>query len=233
MSSADVVQRPIVEWQLPRQYAEFAMRQLEPNQLSLAVCKQMSEGYLLHKGDAASNKEFVEEVEKLLLYLKCTCKEHVFCSLCDCVSLTFGFQEILRLRLSLTVALFADAAHRNSRFTTWASARPSDILFGSMGNAALVKSLQQWQKSSGIECCIEATNTLAPADNILSQWWLRTRPHRHQNEGRLNWFDIDEVVTDEPRVPSCATIPKRLRSDLMRFQAMTSSSGHWDCSRRR
>ena len=59
----------------------------------------MGEDYLLHKGDAASNKEFVEEAEKLLLYLKCTCKEHVFCSLCDCASLTFGFQEILRLRL--------------------------------------------------------------------------------------------------------------------------------------
>ena len=48
---------------------------------------------------------------------------------------SFGFQEILRVRLSLTVELFADALHRNNRFTRWASGREDDNIFGSIGNA--------------------------------------------------------------------------------------------------
>ena len=39
------------------------------------------------------------------------------------------------MRLSLTVELFADALHRNKRFTRWASGRENDTTFGSMGNA--------------------------------------------------------------------------------------------------
>jgi len=39
------------------------------------------------------------------------------------------------VRLSLTVELFADALHRNNRFTRWASGREDEIMFGSLGNA--------------------------------------------------------------------------------------------------
>jgi hypothetical protein len=39
------------------------------------------------------------------------------------------------VKLSLSVELFADAAHRNNRFTRWASGREDDTVFGSLGNA--------------------------------------------------------------------------------------------------
>ena len=62
----------------------------------------------------------------------CECKDGHHCVLAECASLAFGLQEILRVRLSLTVELFADALHRNNRFTRWASGREDDTVIGSM-----------------------------------------------------------------------------------------------------
>ena len=74
----------------------------------------------------------MEQIHKV--HFMCECNGHR-CELSKCASLSFGFQEILRVRLSLTVELFADALHRNNRFTRWASGREDDTIFGSLGNA--------------------------------------------------------------------------------------------------
>ena len=77
----------------------------------------------------------MDHIRKLLAYLMCDCKDRHYCEFSKCASLTFGLQEILRVRLSLSVELFADAVHRNNRFTRWASGREDDSVFGSLGNA--------------------------------------------------------------------------------------------------
>ena len=80
----------------------------------------------------------MEQVKKLLAFFVCDCiigANGHYCQLSKSASLLFGFQEILRVKLSLTVELFADAAHRNNRFIRWASGREEDTVFGSLGNA--------------------------------------------------------------------------------------------------
>src|SRR4051812_12793936 len=131
----DVTLRPVVMWHLPEVYTEFAMDLIPSDQLDRQLCRQLAQDYLIQGGETASEAEFGEQIRKLLAYFMCECKDDHRCALSKCASLSFGFQEILRVKLSLTVELFADAVHRNNRFTRWASGRKDDTAFGSLGNA--------------------------------------------------------------------------------------------------
>jgi len=131
----DITLRPVVGWQLPVDYTEFVMDLIPPDQLDRQLCRQLAQAYLIQRGETASKPEFAEQIRKLLVFFMCECKDGHHCELSKCASLSFGLQEILRVRLSLTVELFADALHRNNRFTRWASGREDDNIFGSIGNA--------------------------------------------------------------------------------------------------
>src|SRR3954468_5310750 len=114
------------------------MNLIQPNQLDRQLCRQLAKDYLIQRGETGSEADFVEQIKKLLAFFGCGCIIGVnghYCQLSNSVSLLFGFQEILRVKLSLTVELFADAVHRNNRFTRWASGREDDAIFGSIGNA--------------------------------------------------------------------------------------------------
>src|SRR3954447_6087312 len=113
------------------------MKIIPPNQLDRQLCRRLAKDYLTQRGETGSETEFVEKVKRLLAFFLCDCMGHGghYCELSKCASVLFGFQEILRVKLSLSVELFADAAHRNNRFTRWASGREEDTVFGSLGNA--------------------------------------------------------------------------------------------------
>ena len=118
----EVALRPVVKWQQPEVYTEYAMNLISPNQLDRQLCRRLAKDYLIQRGETGSEAEFVEQVKKLLAFLVCACiigANGHYCQLSKSASLLFGFQEILRVKLSLTVELFADAVHRNNRFTRW------------------------------------------------------------------------------------------------------------------
>ena len=133
----EVALRPVVKWQQPERYTEFAVNLISPNELDRQLCRRLAKDYLIQRGEAGSEAEFVEQVKKLLAFFLCDCigPGGHYCELSKSASLLFGFQEILRVKLSLSVELFADAVHHNNRFTRWASGREDDTVFGSLGNA--------------------------------------------------------------------------------------------------
>jgi ribonuclease HI len=133
----EVALRPVVKWQQPERYTEFAVNLISPNELDLQLCRRLAKDYLTQRGETGSEAEFVEQVKKLLAFFLCDCigPGGHYCVLSKSASLLFGFQEILRVKLSLSVELFADAVHRNNRFTRWASGREDDTVFGSLGDA--------------------------------------------------------------------------------------------------
>ena len=133
----EVALRPVVKWQQPERYTEYAVNLISPNVLDRQLCRRLAKDYLIQRDEAGSEAEFVEQVKMLLAFFLCDCigPGGHYCELSKSASLLFGFQEILRVKLSLSVELFADAVHRNNRFTRWASGREDDTVFGSLGNA--------------------------------------------------------------------------------------------------
>ena len=133
----DITLRPVTKWPQLEVYTEYVMNLIPPNQLDRQLCWQLAKGYLIQRGENGSEAEFLEQVKKLLAFFLCDCigPGGHYCEMSKSASLLFGFQEILRVKLTLSVELFADAAHRNNRFTRWASRREDDKIFGAVGNA--------------------------------------------------------------------------------------------------
>src|SRR4051812_40190600 len=69
----EVALRPVVKWQQPELFTEFAMNLIPPNQLAHELCRRLAEDYLIQRGETGSEAEFVGQVKKLLAFFGCAC----------------------------------------------------------------------------------------------------------------------------------------------------------------